>query len=316
MRKIELSPSENFYWPMVLAVGLHVIVFAALFVSWTRIPEYPPSRPIIQATLYQLQSKSMATAQTNQRIAGEAEKTQAPQHEVDQLEQQKREQKAARRQEAERRAVETQKAAEAKQAEQARQAAEKAQQEKQAEIARKKAEEDQKAAEQAKKKAAEEAKKKAAEEAKKKAAEEAKKKADAQKKRAEEAARKAAEDKKAQAQAELLGDSVQRGQTLADAQGSPVGSLDDLIRRLVAERWNRPASARNGMTVVLQIQMLPDGTVTHVSVNRSSGDAAFDNSAVAAVRNVARIPDMQQLKGTQFEPYRRFLMTFRPEDLQ
>jgi colicin import membrane protein len=39
------------------------------------------------------------------------------------------------------------------------------------------------------------------------------------------------------------------------------GSFDDLIRR-AAEGWARPPSARKGMTVVLQIGMLPDGTVT------------------------------------------------------
>lgn len=173
--------------------------------------------------------------------------------------------------------------------------------------------------EDAKKKAAEDAKKKAeAEEAKKKVAEDAKKKAaaDAAKKKAQEAARKSAEDKKAQALADLLSDTPQRQQALADEQGDEVaGSFDDLIRARAAEGWARPPSARKGMTVVLQIGMLPDGTVTSVSVAKSSGDGPFDASAVAAVKNIGRLTEMQGMKPSDFAPYRSFKMTFTPEDL-
>ena len=73
--------------------------------------------------------------------------------------------------------------------------------------------------------------------------------------------------------ADLLSDTPQRQQALADERGDEVaGSFDDLIRARAAEGWTRPPSARKGMTVVLQIGMLPDGTVTSVSVAKSSGD--------------------------------------------
>ncbi|MBA1192650.1 cell envelope integrity protein TolA [Pseudomonas entomophila] len=366
MQQREPSASESYFWPTVWAVGLHVLVFGLLFVSFAMTPELPPSKPIVQATLYQLKSKSQATTQTNQKIAGEAKKTAARQTEVEQLEQKKIEQQAvkaaeqkkadaAQKAEAAREAAEAKKAeeaaktaeaakaaeakkaeaakaAEAKKAEEAKKAAEK----QQADIAKKKAEDEakkkadeeakkqaedakKKAAEDAKKKAAEDAKKKAAaEDAKKKAAEEAKQKAaaDAQKKKAQEAARKAAEDKKAQALAELLSDSTERQQALADERGDQVaGDFDDLIRMRASEGWARPPSARKGMAVVLQINMLPDGTVTNVSVARSSGDGPFDSSAVAAVKNIGRLTEMQGLKPNDFNPYRSFKMTFTPEDL-
>ncbi|MNF80057.1 Gram-negative bacterial tonB protein [compost metagenome] len=131
-----------------------------------------------------------------------------------------------------------------------------------------------------------------------------------------EAARKAAEDKKAQALAELLSDTTERQQALADEQGDQVaGDFDDLIRARAAEGWARPPSARKNMTVVLQIGMLPDGTITSVSVARSSGDGPFDSSAVAAVKNIGRLTEMQGLKPSEFNPYRSFKMTFTPEDL-
>ena len=260
----ERSRSESLYWPTILAVGLHVIIFGMLFVSFAMTPELPPSKPIVQATLYQLKSQSQAKTQTNQKIAGEAQKTAAKQYETEQMEQRK---------------VEQQKQAAAKAAEQ-----------KKADEARK--------AEAAKAEAA----KKAAEEAKKKAA--------------AEAARKAAEDKKAQALAELLSDSTERQQAMADTQGDQVaGNFDDLIRLRAAEGWSRPPSARNNMSVTLQVNMLPDGTITSVTVSRSSGDAPFDNSAVAAVKNIGRLTEMQGLSAQDFQPYRSFKMTFTPEDL-
>lgn len=346
MQQRERSSSESYFWPSIWAVALHALIFAMLFVSFAMTPELPPSRPIVQATLYQLKSQSQATVQTNQRIAGEARKTAAPQYETEQMEQKKVEQQRI----AAAKAAEQKKAEEARKAEQA-EAAE-AQKQKEAAAARAKAEADKKAAEQkqqadiakkkateeaakkqaadeaakkkaadeaAKKKAAEDAKKKAAEDAKKKAAEDAKKKAaeEAKKKAAAESARKAQEDKKAAALAELLADDVQHQQALADEVGDQVaGNLDDLIISLVSQQWRRPPSARNGMSVEVLIQMLPDGTISNASVSRASGDPAFDNSAVAAVRNVGRIPEMQQLDRATFDKmYRQRRVIFKPEDL-
>ncbi|MGP0172159.1 cell envelope integrity protein TolA [Pseudomonas sp. NCHU5208] len=329
MQQPERPQSESYFWPIVWAVGLHVLMFAMLFVSFAFSPELPPARPVVQATLYQLKSQSQATTQTTQKIAGEAKKTSAPQFESERLEQKKAEEQkvaAAKKAEEQKQAEEARKAeqakAEAAKAEAAKKAeAEKAaEQKRQADIAKKRAEEEakKKAAEEAKKKAAEEAKKKAAEEAKKKAAAEAAKKkaAEEAKKKAEAAKRKAAEDQKAAALADLLSDNVQNQQALADTHGDQVaGNLDDLIINLITQNWQRPMSARRGMSVELLIQMLPDGTITNASVSRSSGDATFDSSAVAAVRNVGRIPEMQQLDRATFDSlYRQRRVIFKPED--
>ena len=357
----EPSASENYFWPTVWAVGLHVLIFGMLFASFAMTPELPPAKPIVQATLYQLKSKSQATTQTNQKIAGEAKKSAARQTEVEQMEQKKVEQEAVKAAEQKKeeaaekaadakkadkakaseakKADEVKKADEAKKADDAKKATEakKAEEKKLADIAKKKSEEEAKKAaeEEAKKQAAEDAKKNAAEDAKKKAAEDAKKKAvadeakkktaedakkkaaaDAAKKKAVEAARKSTEEKKAQALADLLSDTPQRQQALADEQGDEVaGSFDDLIRARAAEGWARPPSARKNMTVVLQIGMLPDGTVTSVTVAKSSGDGPFDSSAVAAVKNIGRLTEMQGMKPSDFNPYRSFKMTFTPEDL-
>jgi len=114
----------------------------------------------------------------------------------------------------------------------------------------------------------------------------------------------------------LLSDKPERAATKSDEIGDEVaGDFDDLIRLRVSEGWNLPPSARKGMKVELRINMLPDGTVTGASVTKSSGDAAFDASAVAAVKNIGRLTEMQGLSPSDFAPYRSFKMTFNPEDL-
>jgi colicin import membrane protein len=311
----ERSPSESLFWPIVWAVALHVIMFAMLFVSFAFAPDLPPAKPVVQATLYKLQSQSQATTQTNQKIAGETKKTTAPVYETEQLEQKKADQeKVASKAAEQKKAQEAQKAQDAKKVDAEKKVAEEAKK-KLADVAKKKA-----ADEAAKKKAAEDAKKKAAEDAKKKAAAEAAKKKsadDAKKKAAEASQRKSVEDKKAAALAELLSDDVGRQQAIADTVGDEVaGSLDDLIVMLVSQQWRRPPSARNGMSVEVLIEMLPDGTITNASVTRSSGDSPFDNSAVQAVRNVGRIAEMQQLDRATFDRlYRQRRAVFKPEDL-
>ncbi len=306
--------SQSYFWPITWAVTIHVVLFALLFVSFQFTPDLPPAKPIVTATLVSLKSKSPAQVQTNQKIAGEAKKTAAQQYEAEQLEQKKAEaQKQAEAKKAAevKKAEDAKKQAEAKKQEDAKKAAEA---KKQAEIAKKKA-----ADEAAKKKAAEDAKKKAAEEARNKAeAEKARKKAAEDAKRAADAAkRKAQADAKAKALAELMSDEPQHQMAMGEELGDQVtASFDDLIVRLVSEQWSRPPSARNGMSVEVLIEMLPSGQIINVSVTRSSNDAAFDQSAIAAVRNVARIPEMQQLDRASFDRYyRQRRMIFKPEDL-
>ncbi len=92
----EPSASESYFWPSVWAIALHVLVFGMLFVSFAMTRTCRPAKPIVQATLYQLKSKSQATTQTNQKIAGEAQKSAARQTEVEQMEQKKVEQEAVK----------------------------------------------------------------------------------------------------------------------------------------------------------------------------------------------------------------------------
>lgn len=351
MNNHDLRPepgNSQFTASLLKALGLHLLVLMFLFVSFSSAPEFEPAKPIVRATLVQLNSKSPATTQTDQKIAGEAERTAAQRHEAEELQREQQKQQKQQEQEAAQRAAAEQKKAAAAQAASAQAEKEQAAKE-QAKAAeeRKKAEqiEQQKAAEAkrkadaakkladeqaAKKAAAEAAKRKeaedakrAAEAAKKKAAEEAKKKADAAKKAEADRVAKLQRDQeeaKAKALSELLASETQYQRAQADQLGDEVAaSYDDVIRRYVSEQWRRPPTARNGMLVEVRISMLPTGDITDVVITRSSGDAGFDQSAVQAVRNVGRIPEMQQLSrespSTFDRLYRQRTLRFKPEDL-
>jgi colicin import membrane protein len=113
--------------------------------------------------------------------------------------------------------------------------------------------------------------------------------------------------------------------TLVDAEIAAAGvgepSLRDVvaatIQAAVINRWTRPPSARNGMVSVLSIQLVPTGEVVGVSVLQSSGNTAFDRSAMTAVDRAGRFPEVAKLDNRTFESnFRRFQLIFKPEDLR
>ena len=113
--------------------------------------------------------------------------------------------------------------------------------------------------------------------------------------------------------------------TLVDAEIAAAGvgepSLRDAvaatIQAAVINRWTRPPSARNGMVSVLSIQLVPTGEVVGVSVLQSSGNTAFDRSAMTAVDRAGRFPEVAKLDNRTFESnFRRFQLIFKPEDLR
>ena len=112
---------------------------------------------------------------------------------------------------------------------------------------------------------------------------------------------------------------------LIDADSGAMGTAEPTLRDVVAatiratviNRWTRPPSARNGMVAVLSIQLVPTGEVVGVSVLQSSGNNAFDRSAMNAVERSARFPDVAKLENAVFEDnFRRFQLIFKPEDLR
>lgn len=93
-------------------------------------------------------------------------------------------------------------------------------------------------------------------------------------------------------------------------------SYGGIIKRAVEANWSRPPSARKGMQVTLSIHLIPTGEVVGVTVIQGSGNAAFDRSAINAVKRAGSFPQLQKMPSRVFERYfRQFTLVFKPEDL-
>lgn len=87
------------------------------------------------------------------------------------------------------------------------------------------------------------------------------------------------------------------------------------IQREIIQNWSRPPSARNGMEALLRVRLIPTGEVVDVKVEDSSGNDAFDRSAVLAVRKANRFVVPSDTR--RFErDFREFTVLFRPDDLR
>lgn len=289
-------------FPTFITVVIHFVIVAALFWSWHVMPPtLPPPPPSIKAKLIKMNA---VPARMRPKPVDKKAPV-APRNEPrEEPEPPKPEPKPEPQKQDEQKKQEEQKAISlAKKQEQEKKAKAEADKKKQVELEKKKQEE---------------AKKKA-EDDKKKKEQEAKKKAEEKKKRDAEALKKKLAEQRKRELARELSDEFAEDEQYLDAQADEEAAMSymDVIRQAVEQNWSRPPSARNDMQVELTIQLIPNGQVVDVSIARSSGNDAFDRSAIAAVRKAERFPELQQLPGNVFDAhFRRFKLLFRPEDLR
>ena len=82
----------------------------------------------------------------------------------------------------------------------------------------------------------------------------------------------------------------------------------------VVQNWSRPPSARNDMSAIVLVELFPSGDLNTVGVIETSGNDAFDRSALNAVKRAApfTVPDDLALFEASF---RSFTLNFKPQDL-
>jgi len=89
------------------------------------------------------------------------------------------------------------------------------------------------------------------------------------------------------------------------------------IQRAVELNWSRPPSARRGMQAILRVSLVPTGGLTSVDIVESSGDSAFDRSAMQATQKAAPFDAVTELEPAVFERnFRTFQFRFNPQDLR
>lgn len=101
----------------------------------------------------------------------------------------------------------------------------------------------------------------------------------------------------------------------SDKEQDEIQQYLGVIQQTISRYWIRPPSARTGMVVTLRINLLPGGELNDVNVIESSGNAAFDRSAILAVQKAGRFSVPSD--PAKFDRYFRSLrLRFNPEDLR
>lgn len=94
-----------------------------------------------------------------------------------------------------------------------------------------------------------------------------------------------------------------------------VEHLEDLIKARASEGWARVPSTQPNMEVTLQIGMANDGTIMSIEIAKSSGDAQYDRSVVATIKNIGQLTEAREMKPSDREKYRSLKISFTPDDL-
>ena len=74
------------------------------------------------------------------------------------------------------------------------------------------------------------------------------------------------------------------------------------IKRIVNSRWVRPPESMN-LKCTIRVKLTADGTVLDVTIERSSGDEMFDQSAENAVGSHLPVPPDKELFAREFKSF-------------
>ena len=100
-------------------------------------------------------------------------------------------------------------------------------------------------------------------------------------------------------------------------QQQVIQSYQQYIYQRTRQYWSRPPSARNGMKVLLAVNLVPTGEVNSVQILEGSGNDSFDRSAVQAVQKASPYKQLREMQATDFEKnFRNFNLLFNPQDLR
>ena len=121
------------------------------------------------------------------------------------------------------------------------------------------------------------------------------------------------------AQEELMSKQLQSeaktsgAQTSSKQSAATQGEIDQykaLILQQIQQNWIMPQNIAD-LSCVLQIALAPGGMVLNVTLSKSSGNAALDRSAIAAVNKASPLPVPKD--SAAFAAFRNFTLTVKPD---
>ena len=83
-----------------------------------------------------------------------------------------------------------------------------------------------------------------------------------------------------------------------------------IIKQRVERHWSKPMDSNADQSCTLSISMTSSGAVTDVQIVQSSGNTAFDNSAIAAVQKASPLPAPADAE--VLAKFRTFNFRFKP----
>ena len=90
--------------------------------------------------------------------------------------------------------------------------------------------------------------------------------------------------------------------------------FSSVIRDQIMSNWREPKSSKVGLKTEFIIFLVPTGEVIDVSLTKSSGDKAFDQSALLAINKVNRFYDLEMPRKLFDENFRKFTVVFSPKE--
>tara|TARA_B100000029_G_scaffold498590_1_gene567640 strand:- start:909 stop:1514 length:606 start_codon:yes stop_codon:yes gene_type:complete len=93
-----------------------------------------------------------------------------------------------------------------------------------------------------------------------------------------------------------------------------ISLFSGIIQNQVMQVWQQPSSARTGLSVELLIKLVPTGEIIDVKLLKSSGNLAFDNSALNAVEKLSKFEDLNMGRKLFDNHFRNFTLVFNPKN--
>ena len=125
----------------------------------------------------------------------------------------------------------------------------------------------------------------------------------------------------ANAKAEIETVKVEKDLLLKQILGKEVKSsveeisyYSNLIRDQVIINWKQPSSAKKGMSAEILITLVPTGEIVQVKLTKTSGNQAFDSSALNAIQKVSKFEGLDMGRRLFDNNFRKFTLVFNPEN--
>jgi len=93
-----------------------------------------------------------------------------------------------------------------------------------------------------------------------------------------------------------------------------ISYYSNLIRDQVIINWKQPSSAKKGMSAEILITLVPTGEIVQVKLTKTSGNQAFDSSALNAIQKVSKFDGLDMSRRLFDNNFRKFTLVFNPEN--